>query len=93
MQSQVTRMYRVKAVAEMFDVSVSTIYRAIEAGKREALKIGAGSGRGSVRIPDYALRTFEEACAEAAYRSRSEDEPEAVEPPVYWPTAAAGGAR
>jgi excisionase family DNA binding protein len=69
MQSQVTRMYRVKAVAKMFDVSVSTIYRAIEAGKLEALKIGSGTARGSVRIPEYALRTFEEACAEAAYRT------------------------
>jgi excisionase family DNA binding protein len=85
-------MYRVKAVAEMFDVSVSTIYRAIEAGKLEALKIGAGAGRGSVRIPDYALRIFEDACAEAAYRTRPEDEPEVVEPAVYWPTTV-GGAR
>jgi transposase len=61
-------MYRVKAVAEMFDVSVSTIYR-VEAGKLEALKIGAGTERGSVRIPEYALRIFVEACAEAAYRT------------------------
>jgi excisionase family DNA binding protein len=67
MQSQVTRLYRVKAVAEMFDVSVTTIYRAIGAGKLEALKIGAGKTRGSVRIPEYALKPFEEACAEAAY--------------------------
>ncbi len=62
-------MYRVKAVAEMFDVSTSTIYRAIEAGKLEALQIGSGSSRGSVRIPEYALRTFEEACMEAAFRT------------------------
>ena len=74
MQSQVTRMFRVKAVAEMFDVSVSTIYRAIEAGKLEAFKIGSGFARGSVRIPEYALRTFEEACTEAAYRTRDVNE-------------------
>lgn len=72
MQSQVTRMFRVKAVAEMFDVSVSTIYRAIETGRLEALKIGTGSARGSVRIPEWALRPFEEACAEAAYRTKTE---------------------
>lgn len=67
-------MFRVKAVAEMFDVSPSTIYRAIDAGKLEAFKIGSGSARGSVRIPEYALRTFEEACAEAAYRTREVDD-------------------
>ena len=70
MQPQVTRLYRAKAVAAMFDVSVSTIYRAIEAGRLEALKVGAGRGRGSVRIPEYALRSFEAACAEAAYPAR-----------------------
>jgi len=60
-------MYRVKTVAEMFDVSPSTIYRAIETGRLEALQIGARGARGSVRIPDYAVRAFEVACAEAAY--------------------------
>lgn len=67
MNRQITRMYRVKTVAEMFDVSPSTIYRAIETGRLEALQIGARGARGSVRIPDYALRAFEVACAEAAY--------------------------
>jgi excisionase family DNA binding protein len=60
-------MYRVKAVAEMFDVSVSTIYRAVESGQLDALKIG--TGKGALRIPDYAIRAFRESCAEAAYRS------------------------
>jgi excisionase family DNA binding protein len=73
MQSQVTRLYRVKAVAEMFDVSPSTIYRAIEAGKLEALKIGVGTARGSVRIPEWALRPFEDACADAAYPAHPTD--------------------
>lgn len=63
-----TRLYRVKAVAEMFDVSVSTIYRAIELGQLEALRLG--TGKGAVRIPERALSTFEAACAEAAHRSR-----------------------
>lgn len=70
MQSQVTRMYRVKTVAAMFNVSTSTIYRAIKAGKLEALNTGAGNERGAFRIPDYALATYEQACTEAAYPTR-----------------------
>lgn len=69
MHPQVTRLYPVKAVAEMLDVSPSTIYRAIETGRLEALQIGASGARGSVRIPDYALRAFSAACTEAAYRT------------------------
>lgn len=67
MQVEGTRMYRVKAVAEMFDVSVSTIYRAIEAGHLDVLKIG--TGKGSIRITADAIRAFQNECAEAAYRS------------------------
>jgi excisionase family DNA binding protein len=62
MQEQVTRFHRVKAVAERYDVSPATIYRAIQAGELDALKIG-----GALRIPDYALTAFESAAAEAAY--------------------------
>lgn len=62
-----TQMYRVKAVAEMFDVSVSTIYRAIEAGQLNVLKIGAG--KGSIRITADAVRAFRDECADAAHRS------------------------
>lgn len=67
MQVEGTRMYRVKAVAEMFDVSVSTIYRAIEAGQLDVLKIG--SGKGSIRITEDAIRLFALECAEAAHRA------------------------
>jgi excisionase family DNA binding protein len=67
MQANDTRMYRVRAVAEMFDVSVSTIYRAIESGQLDALKIG--TGKGSLRIPAYAIEAFREACAAAAQSS------------------------
>ncbi|WP_245607107.1 helix-turn-helix domain-containing protein [Pseudonocardia spinosispora] len=67
MQSQVTRMYRVKAVAEMFDVSVATIYRAIESGQLTALRIGGGTG--AVRIPEYALKPFVDACMSAAQQA------------------------
>lgn len=65
MQVDDTRLYRVKAVAEHFDVSVATIYRAIESGQLDALKLG--TGRGTLRVPGYALRAFAEECAEAAH--------------------------
>jgi excisionase family DNA binding protein len=64
MRSERTRLYRVKAVAEMFDVSVSTIYRAIESGELFALKIGGG--KGAVRVPEWAIVAFEESCAARA---------------------------
>ncbi len=51
-----TRFYRVKAVAEMFDVSVSAIYRAIAAGQLVALKVG--SGQGPVLIPEDAVNAY-----------------------------------
>jgi excisionase family DNA binding protein len=63
MQTEGTRMFRVKAVAEMFDVHPATIYRAIKAGELDAYKVG-----GSIRIPEWSLRVFREACAEAAYQ-------------------------
>jgi len=55
------RMFRVKDVAGMYDVSVSTIYRAIEAGHLDAYRIG--TGKGAIRIPEHALVVFEEECA------------------------------
>jgi excisionase family DNA binding protein len=62
MQDQGTRrMFRVKDVADMYDVSPSTIYRAIEAGQLDAYRIG--SGRGAIRIAEHALVVFEEECA------------------------------
>lgn len=60
-------MYRVKAVAEMLDVSTNTIYRAIESGALDALKIG--TGKGTIRIPGRAIRAYVNACSEAAYQS------------------------
>lgn len=61
MQDKATRMFRVKAVAEMYDVSVSTIYRAIQAGQLDAYRIGSGSG--AIRITESALAVFEDECA------------------------------
>ena len=60
MQERTARVYRVKAVAEMFDVSVATIYRAIEGGQLHALKLG--TGRGTIRVPQSALEAFANAC-------------------------------
>lgn len=67
MQVNDTRLYRVKAVAEMFDVSVATIYRAIESGALDALKVG--SGKGAIRVPGEAVAAYWESCADAGYRA------------------------
>jgi len=55
MQVEDTRVYRVKAVAGMLDVTPTTIYRAIQAGELDAYKVGAG-GNGALRIPGSAIR-------------------------------------
>ena len=62
MQIDRTRMYRVKAVAAMADVSVSTVYRAIDNGALDALRIGT-----AVRVPGAALVTWIKKCEEAAH--------------------------
>jgi excisionase family DNA binding protein len=64
MQIEDSRVYRVKAVADMLDVSVNTIYRAIESGALDAYKIG--TGKGTLRIPGIAVKTYLSACGEAA---------------------------
>lgn len=65
MQFEDNRMYRVKAVAEALDVSVATVYRAIESGKLNAFKIG--TGKGAVRVPGHAIPVYLRECAQAAY--------------------------
>lgn len=67
MQFERNRMYRVKAVAEALDVSVATIYRAIEAGKLNAFKIG--TGKGALRIPGEAVPAYLRECANAAHEA------------------------
>lgn len=62
MQTQGTRYYRVNALAEMFDVSPATIYRAIRNGQLDAVRIG-----GSVRVPKSALAGFVERAAADAH--------------------------
>jgi excisionase family DNA binding protein len=72
MQVDSTRLYRVRDVAEHFDVSVATIYRAIESGHLKALKLGTGTG--TFRVTGAAIRAYAEACVRAAYRSWLPDE-------------------
>jgi excisionase family DNA binding protein len=60
-------MYRVKDVARHFDVSVSTIYRAIESGQLDALKLGRGQG--TVRVPGSAVLAYAESCGQTAYET------------------------
>lgn len=59
MQVKGARYLRVGAVAQMFDVSKATIYRAIRSGQLDAVRIG-----GSVRVPEAALRAFQGALDE-----------------------------
>jgi excisionase family DNA binding protein len=63
MQVEHTRMYRVRDVAKHFDVSTTTIYRAIESGQLAALKIG--TGQGALRITGAAVAAYAKACAHA----------------------------
>ena len=67
MQVEGTRLYRVRDVAEHFDVSVATIYRAIESGQLAALKLGTGTG--TFRVTGTAVLAYAEACMRAAYES------------------------
>lgn len=67
MQVEGTRLYRVRDVAEHFDVSVATIYRAIESGQLKALKLGTGTG--TFRVTGAAVLAYAEACVQAAYES------------------------
>ena len=67
MQVERTRLYRVRDVAEHFDVSVATIYRAIESGQLTALKLGTGTG--TFRVSGAAVLTYSEACVRAAFES------------------------
>lgn len=64
MQFESNRMYRVKAVADALDVSAATIYRAVESGALQALKIGTGAG--TLRVPGSAVAAYLDACAAAA---------------------------
>lgn len=69
MQVKRTRQYRVKDVAAALDVSVATIYRAVESGALRAVRLGTGSG--TVRIPEEAIAAWLAECEEAAATRRT----------------------
>ncbi|MGH3867234.1 MAG: helix-turn-helix domain-containing protein [Pseudonocardiaceae bacterium] len=54
-------------VARHFDVSVATIYRAIESGQLRALKLGTGTG--ALRVTGAAVLAYADACVRAAYQA------------------------
>ena len=54
-----TRLYRVRAVADLVDVSLSTVYRAIENGQLDVLRIGK-----ALRVPGTALSRWLDACGD-----------------------------
>ncbi|CAL99820.1 hypothetical protein SACE_0471 [Saccharopolyspora erythraea prophage pSE101] len=60
-------MFKVKAVADLLNISKATIYRAIESGKLDALKLG--TGKGTLRIEGSALNIYLEQCGQAAYEA------------------------
>lgn len=64
MQFESTRSYRVREVATGLDVSVATIYRAVESGALRARRLG--TGKGAVRIPGEAVEEYVAACEAAA---------------------------
>ena len=68
MQVKGTGLHRVRVVAELLDVSVATVYRAIESGRLRALRIG--TGRGAVRVPESALAEYVQTCERAAADGR-----------------------
>lgn len=51
-----TQMFRVKAVAEVLDVHISTVYRLIESKHLGSVRIGFG--KGAIRIPAQALNEY-----------------------------------
>ncbi|MGH3924751.1 MAG: helix-turn-helix domain-containing protein, partial [Pseudonocardiaceae bacterium] len=64
MQVEATGVYRVEDVAEHFAVSASTIYRAIQSGQLDALKLG--TGRGTWRVSGAAVLAYATLCVQAA---------------------------
>jgi excisionase family DNA binding protein len=50
------RLFRVKHVASVLDVHVSTVYRLIESERLGSVRIGFG--KGAIRIPSQALNDY-----------------------------------
>ncbi|QRP48864.1 helix-turn-helix domain-containing protein [Amycolatopsis sp. FDAARGOS 1241] len=84
MQVERTRLYRVRAVADELDVSVATIYRAVESGVLRAIRLG--TGKGAVRIWGHAIEDYLAACESAAVTRADHDQQDQCE------AVSAGGA-
>lgn len=50
--------YTIKETAEMLGVSVSTVYRAVEAGTLPHKRLDTGHGKGRILIPAAALENW-----------------------------------
>jgi len=64
MQVDRTRLYRVSTVAELLDLSLSTVYRAIESGALDALRFGT-----SLRVSGDALAAWLDQCGQSSYQT------------------------
>jgi excisionase family DNA binding protein len=67
MQFDANELYQVREVARALKVSVATIYRAVESGALDALRVG--TGKGAVRLPGEAVLDYMAACRRAAATS------------------------
>ncbi|MFE0022366.1 helix-turn-helix domain-containing protein [Amycolatopsis sp. NPDC059021] len=65
MQFERNEFFTVKQVADRLKVHKSTVYRAVKSGDLDSLKFGTGTG--TIRLPGYAVNTWLNTCAEAAY--------------------------
>ncbi|AIH04460.1 helix-turn-helix domain-containing protein [Thermodesulfobacterium commune] len=56
------KLYKVREIAEYFQVSERTVYGWIEMGYLRAIKVGSLDGKGTVRVPEDALEEFIRNC-------------------------------
>jgi excisionase family DNA binding protein len=56
------RLYKVREIAEYFQVSERTVYGWIEMGYLRAIKVGSLDGKGTVRVQEDALEEFIRNC-------------------------------
>jgi excisionase family DNA binding protein len=56
------KLYKVKEVADIFRVAERTVYNWISFGYLRAIKVGDDDGKGTIRIPEAALKEFKENC-------------------------------
>lgn len=67
MQFEPSGEYKVRPIAEAYDLSVATVYRAVETGELRAKRFGRG--KGTIRITGAAIHEWRAAREEAAATS------------------------